>query len=133
VQDAHLPGIGSALTGSESPTTGARSDVAILSLAAWLGRERSVKRAAAARRNGRRGGRPPSSQRHVAGEWLPFSLLPVLSSLDTRRAWLVLGRRKGRSRACRPRSMRARREGDLVCHAPFAPLALAFVYLCLIQ
>jgi predicted RNase H-like HicB family nuclease len=39
------------------------STVAILGPAALLGRERSAKKAAAARRNGRRGGRPAASHR----------------------------------------------------------------------
>lgn len=40
-----------------------RSTVTILGPAALLGRQRSAKKAAAARRNGRRGGRPPATHR----------------------------------------------------------------------
>jgi predicted RNase H-like HicB family nuclease len=42
-------------------TARGRSTVAILGPAALLGRERSAKKAAAARRNGRRGGRPAAT------------------------------------------------------------------------
>jgi predicted RNase H-like HicB family nuclease len=42
-------------------TVRGRSTVSILGPAAWLGRQRSAKKAAAARRNGRRGGRPAAT------------------------------------------------------------------------
>jgi predicted RNase H-like HicB family nuclease len=44
-------------------TVHGRSTVSILSPAALLGRQRSAKKAAAARRNGRRGGRPSATHR----------------------------------------------------------------------
>ncbi len=44
-------------------TARGRSTIAILSPAALLGRQRSARKAAAARRNGRRGGRPAATRR----------------------------------------------------------------------
>lgn len=44
-------------------TSRGRSNVAIVGPAALLGHQRSLRKAAAARRNGRRGGRPPSPAR----------------------------------------------------------------------
>jgi len=53
-----LPGSHTVVKVARVTTTGSRSSVAIVSSAALLGRQRSARKAAAARRNGLRGGRP---------------------------------------------------------------------------
>jgi predicted RNase H-like HicB family nuclease len=54
----HLPEPQTGVKVARVTTARGRSTVAIVSPAALLGRQRSAKKAAAARRNGRRGGRP---------------------------------------------------------------------------
>ncbi len=58
-----LPEVHTGVKVARVTTAHGRSTVAIVSPAALLGRHRSARKAAAARRNGRRGGRPAATRR----------------------------------------------------------------------